>query len=154
MSKEVEFYEKNTVDLKTRFYRYMDSLVTHKSISKIESLLYIIIHYTQLISGFFSEQVNLMDNKLMPDNYLSQLQTIIRIRDLFKSSFHTYELIMYFLFIIIIILSLLFAYRMYYTGKTILCTLFLYNICTCAITVCIVFLFSIHDMSFIHTSNS
>ena len=119
MSKEVEFYEKNTVDLKTRFYRYMDSLVTHKSISKIESLLYIIIHYTQLISGFFSEQVNLMDNKLMPDNYLSQLQTIIRIRDLFKSSFHTYELIMYFLFIIIIILSLLFAYRMYYTGKTI-----------------------------------
>ena len=57
MSKEVEFYEKDIIDYKTKFYRYMDSLVTNKSSTRIECTILIIIYYTQLISDFFSEQV-------------------------------------------------------------------------------------------------
>ena len=119
MSKEVAFYEKDTIDYKTKFYRYMDSLVTHKSSTRIECTILIIIYYTQLISGFFSEQVKLLNENEVPDNYLIQLQTVIRIRDLFKSSFATYEIIMYFLFVILIILTLIFIIRLHNTKKTI-----------------------------------
>ena len=43
MSKEVEFYEKDIIDYKTKFYRYMDSLVTNKSSTRIECTILIII---------------------------------------------------------------------------------------------------------------
>lgn len=53
MSKEISFYNKDVIDYATKFYRYMDSLVSHTSTSRIESVILIIIYYTQLISGFF-----------------------------------------------------------------------------------------------------
>ena len=119
MSKEVEFYEKDIIDYKTKFYRYMDSLVTNKSSTRIECTILIIIYYTQLISGFFSEQVGILNDDVVPDNYLTQLQTVIRIRDLFKSSYSAYEIIMYFLFFILIILTLIFFIRLHSTQKSI-----------------------------------
>ena len=119
MSKEVEFYEKDIIDYKTKFYRYMDSLVTNKSSTRIECTILIIIYYTQLISGFFSEQVGILNDDVVPDNYLTQLQTVIRIRDLFKSSYSTHETIMYFLFFIMIVLTLIFFIRLHSTQKSI-----------------------------------
>ena len=119
MSKEVEFYEKDIIDYKTKFYRYMDSLVTNKSSTRIECTILIIIYYTQLISGFFSEQVGILNDDVVPDNYLTQLQTVIRIRDLFKSSYSTHETIMYFLFFILIVLTLIFFIRLHSTQKSI-----------------------------------
>ena len=59
MSKEVEFYEKNEVDYKTKFFRYMDSLVSHKTFSRIESIIFISISYLQLISGLFKITVSI-----------------------------------------------------------------------------------------------
>ena len=61
MSKEISFYNKDIIDFNTKFDRYMDSLVSHTSTSRIESAILIIIYYTELISGFFSEQVGLID---------------------------------------------------------------------------------------------
>ena len=119
MSKEVEFYEKNEVDYKTKFFRYMDSLVSHKTFSRIESIIFISISYLQLISGFFSEQVEILVKDEVPDNYLMLFQKVIRIRDLFQNSFNTYTLIMYILFIMLIILTFLFIYRMRQTQKVI-----------------------------------
>ena len=37
MSKEIYFYEKNEIDEKIKFFRFMDSLVLHKTFSKIEA---------------------------------------------------------------------------------------------------------------------
>ena len=119
MSKEVEFYEKNEVDNKTKFFRYMDSLVSHKTFSRIESIIFISISYLQLISGFFTEQIEILVKDEVPDNYLMLFQKVIRIRDLFQNSFNTYTLIMYILFIILIILTFLFIYRMRQTKKVI-----------------------------------
>ena len=97
----------------------MDSLVTNKSSTRIECTILIIIYYTQLISGFFSEQVGILNDDVVPDNYLTQLQTVIRIRDLFKSSYSTHETIMYFLFFILIVLTLIFFIRLHSTQKSI-----------------------------------
>ena len=119
MSKEVEYYEKNEVDYKTKFFRYMDSLVSHKTFSRIESIIFISISYLQLISGFFSEQVEILVKDEVPDNYLMLFQKVIRIRDLFQNSFNTYTLIMYILFIMLVILTFLFIYRMRQTQKVI-----------------------------------
>ena len=53
MSKEVNFFTPEYVNRKVKFYRYMDTLISHKTDSKTECILFIIISYTQLISGFF-----------------------------------------------------------------------------------------------------
>ena len=86
----------------------MDTLITHKSDSKTECILFIIISYTQLISGFFSEQVGILKNEENPDNYLMLLQRVIRVRDLFINSFSVYSILLYVFFIILIILIIIF----------------------------------------------
>ena len=77
MSKEIEFYEKNEIDNKTKFFRYMDSLVSHKTFSTIESILMVIIFYSQLISGFFYVQVGILKDNILPDKYLSNYKKLL-----------------------------------------------------------------------------
>ena len=117
MSKEVNFFIPEYVSGKVKFYRYMDTLITHKSDSKTECILFIIISYTQLISGFFSEQVGILKNEETPDDYLMLLQRVIRVRDLFINSFQVYSILLYVFFIILIALTIMFIYKMRQTGR-------------------------------------
>ena len=117
MSKEVNFFIPEYVSRKVKFYRYMDTLISHKSDSKTECILFIIISYTQLISGFFGEQIGILKNEESPDYYLMLLQRVIRVRDLFINSFQVYSIILYVFFIILIALTILFVYRMRQTGR-------------------------------------
>jgi len=117
MSKELNFFIPEYVNEKIKFYRYMDTLISHKSDSKTECILFIIISYTQLISGFFSEQVGILKNEETPDNYLMLLQSVIRVRDLFINSFSVYSILLYIFFIILIALTIIFIYRMKQTGR-------------------------------------
>ena len=119
MSKEIEFYDKKSINEKTKFYRYMDSLVSHKTFSRIESIMMIIIFYTQLITGFFSQQVGILKEDIIPDKYLMLLQKIIRIRDLFESSYNVFCVILVLLFIFLIIFTILFIIGVKKTGKVI-----------------------------------
>ena len=117
MSKEVNFFIPEYVNGKEKFYRYMDTLISHKSDSKTECILFILISYTQLISGFFSEQIGILKNNENPDNYLMLLQSVIRVRDLFINSFQVYSILLYIFFVILIILTIIFVYRMKQTGR-------------------------------------
>ena len=117
MSKEVNFFIPEYVSGKIKFYRYMDTLISHKSDSKTECILFILISYTQLISGFFSEQVGILKNEENPDNYFMLLQKVIRIRDLFINSYSVYCILLYVFFILLIILTIVFVYRMKQTGR-------------------------------------
>ena len=119
MSKEIEFYERNEIDNKTKFFRYMDSLVSHKTFSRIEAILMVTIYYSQLISGFFSVQVGILKNDILPDKYLMLLQKIIRIRDLFENSYNAYSFILLILFSVLVLITIVFIYRMKKTGKVI-----------------------------------
>jgi len=117
MSKEVNFFIPEYVSRKTKFYRYMDTLISHKSDSKTECILLITISYIQLISGFFCKQVEILKEEESPDNYFILLQRVIRIHDLFSDSFEIYTILLYIIFIILIILSVLFFHRVRQTGK-------------------------------------
>ena len=119
MSKEIEFYERNEIDNKTKFFRYMDSLVSHKTFSRIEAILMVTIYYSQLISGFFSVQVGILKDDILPDKYLMLLQKIIRIRDLFENSYNAYSFILLILFSVLVLITIVFIYRMKKTGKVI-----------------------------------
>ena len=119
MSKEVQFFLSEEVDPETKFYRYLDTLVSHKSGSKTECILFIIIYYTQLVSGFFGEQVGILNSDETPDNYFMLIQRVIRIRDLFKSSYEVYCILLYIFFILMVGFSILFIYRMKSTGRTV-----------------------------------
>ena len=117
MSKEVNFFIPEYVSGEEKFYRYMDNLISHKSDSKTECILFILISYTQLISGFFSEQIGILKNNENPDNYLMLLQSVIRVRDLFIDSFNVYSIILYIFFFLLIILTIIFVYRLKQTGR-------------------------------------
>jgi len=117
MSKEVNFFIPEHVSRKTKFYRYMDTLISHKSDSKTECILLLAISYIQLISGFFCQQVEILKDEEAPDNYFILLQRVIRIHDLFSNSFEIYSILLYIIFILLLILTVLFLYRVRQTGK-------------------------------------
>ena len=117
MSKEMTFFIPEHASDKTKFYRYMDTLISHKSDSKTECILLITISYIQLISGFFCEQVGILKDEETPDNYFILLQRVIRIHDLFSNSYNIYQIILYIIFFLLIIITCLFLHRMKQTGK-------------------------------------
>jgi len=117
MSKEVNFFIPEYVSGRIKFYRYMDTLLSHKSDSKTECILFILISYTQLISGFFNEQVGILKNEETPDNYFMLLQKVIRIRDLFINSYGVYCILLYIFFILLLVFTIIFIYRMKQTGR-------------------------------------
>ena len=117
MSKEVNFFTPEYVNRKVKFYRYMDTLISHKTDSKTECILFIIISYTQLISGFFSEQVGILKNEETPDNYLMLIQRVMRVRDLFIDSYSVFSILLYIFFLLLVILTIIFVYRMNQTGR-------------------------------------
>ena len=117
MSKEVSFFTPEHVSNKIKFYRYMDTLISHKSDSKTECILLITISYIQLISGFFCKQVKILKDNESPDNYFILLQRVIRIHDLFSNSFQIYTILLYIIFILLLILTVLFLQRVRQTGK-------------------------------------
>src|SRR5689334_4433884 len=111
MSKEATYYEREEYSNKLNFFRLMDLLVTNKSTSKLECIILFSISFIQLISGFFNNNIGLFTSSSeAPDNYLASLQDIIRIKDILNNNFGTFRTIMYLLFVVLILFTVLFIY--------------------------------------------
>ena len=105
MSHKIKLFEEEEYSFKKKFYILMDLLITNQSDSRFESFLLITIFYLQIISSFFSEQLNVFNPKnAKSDKILSYIEKIIRIKDLFQNNSDNFKMFSIILLILIIIL--------------------------------------------------
>ena len=63
-SKEFTLFSQDKMSYKHKFYYLLDLLITNQNSSRSEALFFMLIFYTQMISGFYSEYLGIFDPKV------------------------------------------------------------------------------------------
>jgi PAS domain S-box-containing protein len=118
MSKEFKLFEQKDDTWAAKLVKMMDLLVSNKSTSRMESVILIGVSYLQIIAAFYSEDVGLFtSNSPLPDNFMTNIKTIVRVKDLFKDNYSTYTTLMYCILVFYIFMTILFGYTLHKITK-------------------------------------
>ncbi len=113
-SKEFVLFSQDKISYKHKFYILMDLLITNQNSSRSEALFFMLIFYTQMISGFFSEFLGVFDIKnSTSDKILNYIEKIFRIRDLFVNKYSHFKTILVIALIILLFFSIHFIITCY-----------------------------------------
>ena len=87
MSDEIILFLDNSLTFQERFNYLFYLLITNQSTSRLESLLFFICFYIQMISGFFSKKIGVFKpNESKLDKILNHLEKIFRFRGIFETN--------------------------------------------------------------------
>ena len=118
MSKEFDLYEKDELNFKTKLFYLMDLLVSNKFLSNAECILLIFLSYFQIIAGFYSNDIKIFTTKGDgPDSVFTNVQNILRIKDLLYENYSVFELLIILLFVIVILQIFTFFYSIKYMNR-------------------------------------
>ena len=107
MPKEIIFFEENKFSFKKNFFNLMNSLLKVQSCSLIEAIIINAINHIQILSAFYSKQIKIFKpDKYKSDYILYIIESIFRIKDLFKNNYFYLEILNYVIFGILVIFIL------------------------------------------------
>jgi len=111
MSKEFLLFEKEEINLTLKFMKLQDLLVTNKSTSKFECIVFFTIFYIQTISGFFAQNLGVLDvRNSSSDNYLNYFNKVLRIKDLFLDNHDSFKVVLVLLLIFMVLSTIYYFY--------------------------------------------
>ena len=108
MSKKISLFYKEELSFKEKFFFLMDLLITNQTSSKTECIIFFIIFYLQMISGFFSQQIKVFNKEFTSDKILFNFERILRISDLLINNYSEFKYIIIIIFIVLIIFIIYF----------------------------------------------
>ena len=104
MPKELKLFLKEELTFKEKFYKFMDLLISNQPDSRFEALFFMILNYLQLLSAFYSEQMQIFNPKnSIPDFILNDIEKMLRIKDLLRNNNKGLERFVIILLIILIV---------------------------------------------------
>ena len=107
MPKEIIFFEENKFSFKKNFFNLMNLLLKSQSCSLIEAILINAINHIQILSSFYSKQIKIFKpDKYKSDNVLYIIESIFRIKDLFKSNYFYLEILNYIILSVLVLFIL------------------------------------------------
>jgi len=104
MTKEIELFLKDDLTYKEKFFKYMDILISNRPDTRFEAFFFMIINYIQILSLFYSDQIQVFNSKNnKSDLILATIEKIVRIKDLFRDNYRGFEIFEYCIFIVVIL---------------------------------------------------
>ena len=114
MPKEIIFFKEKKFSLKNNFFKLMNILIISQSSSLIEAIIINAINHLQILSAFYSKQIKVFNpDKYKSDKILYIIQSLLRIKDLFRNNYTGLEILNYIILIFLIIFSLCFFLLVY-----------------------------------------
>ena len=95
---EIETYEKDKLTFFERYILLSDIFLSNQGKSKIEIIFYLTFFYLQLLSGFFSPQIGMLDTDNKIDSFLLYIEKITRLKNFFRNDYKNYKRAAYCLF--------------------------------------------------------
>jgi len=118
-SKEFSLFSQDNISYKHKFYILMDLLINNQNSSRNEALFFMLIFYTQMISGFYSEFLGVFDPKTSTsDKIFNYVEKIIRFKDLLIDKYSTFKSVLIIVFLILIFFTSHFFYTCYKIKKS------------------------------------
>ena len=103
---------------KQKFYFFMDLLVSNQSHSRLEIILFFLIFYIQMLSGYFTDRIGVLDkDSSTSDKILYTINKIFRIKSFLSNQKNLYEYIIYIIFVYIIFIYGISALIYYKTDR-------------------------------------
>ena len=107
MPKEIIFFEENKFSFKKNFFNLMNLLLKSQSCPLIEAILINAINHIQILSSFYSKQIKIFKpDKYKSDNVLYIIESIFRIKDLFKHNYFYLEILNYIILSVLVLFIL------------------------------------------------
>ena len=117
-SKEILLFEKEEITMIDKFFILMELLLSNQAPSRLECVIFIGIFYSQIISGFFAEQIEVFDAKnYKSDNILNYIEKIIRLKDLFIDNYTGYKIVLFVFLSIAVIFILLSSMNIFLSSE-------------------------------------
>ena len=88
---EFLLYEKDEITFFKKYMIMSHILVSNQGNSKIEALAFLTCYYFQIISGYFSPQLGILDKSNPIDKFLSNLEKGLRLKNLFTNDLKSYN---------------------------------------------------------------
>ena len=107
--KVFQFFNKETLSFKSKFYLLMDLLVSNQLSSSNETFIFIGIFYIQLLSGFFSKDINVLriDGSQF-DILFNYIEQFSRMQSLFINHYQIYKIFFYVITALLLIITIFF----------------------------------------------
>ena len=104
MAKQISLYETEELPFSMKFYVLMDLLISNQVESRAEIFLFQGIFYLQILSGFFSDNIGILDPKhSYSDKILNYIEKIVRIKELFTKDYTIAKILLLVLFVLILL---------------------------------------------------
>ena len=107
---EIETYEKEKLTFFERYILLSDIFVSNQGKSKIEIIFYLTFFYLQLLSGFFSPQIGMLNNDNKIDSFLLYIEKITRLKNIFRNDYKNFKRVAYCLFFFFLYLAHIFIF--------------------------------------------
>lgn len=118
MSNEFTLFEKDEISFTSKFMYLQDLLIINKSTSRMESFFLFGVFYLQILSGFFSSSLGILDIvNSSSDIYLNYFYKIIRLKDLLENNYDIFKYTIIFIFIFLHLLIFYYLWRIYKITK-------------------------------------
>ena len=114
---EFLLYEKDEITFFKKYMIMSHILVSNQGNSKIEALAFLTCYYFQIISGYFSPQLGILDKSNPIDKFLSNLEKGLRLKNLFTNDLKSYKMACYFLITFILVCGIYFSIVVFFITK-------------------------------------
>ena len=105
-SKEFTLFSRDKLSIRNKFYYLMDLLITNQNSSRTEALFFMLIFYSQMISGFYSKYLGIFNpDHSTSDKILNYIERIVRLKELFIDKYSTFKKFIVIFFIITLIFT-------------------------------------------------
>ncbi len=114
---EFLLYEKDNIPFFKKYLILQHLLVTNQGNSQLEAFAFLSFYYIQFISGYFSPQLGVLNQTNSIDKFLSKIEKVSRLKNLFRHDYNNYKITCYIFTLIIFISGIYFILITYSVTK-------------------------------------
>jgi len=93
---EFLLYEKDNIPFFKKYLIMQHLLVSNQGNSQLEAFAFLSFYYIQYISGYFSPQLGILNQTNSIDKFLSKIEKVFRLKNLFRNDYNNYKITCYF----------------------------------------------------------
>ena len=110
-------YEKDNIPFFKKYLIMQHLLVTNQGNSQLEAFVFLSFYYIQFISGYFSPQLGVLNQTNSIDKFLSKIEKVSRLKNLFRNDYNNYKLTCYFFTFLLFLLGIYYILIIYSVTK-------------------------------------
>ena len=114
---DFQFYEKDEIPFFLKYIQLQHVLVSNQGNSQLEAFIFLSFYYIQFISGYFSPQLGILNETNSIDKFLSKIEKITRLKNLFRNNESHYKFACYFFILFLLICGIYYILVIFFAQK-------------------------------------